>query len=126
MSDLMHEDGYKYSFSPSACAECQARCCTGESGYIYVTKTEAEKIAKHLNLDMKSFVQEYLFKKGYKHSIKERKNGESYECIFYDSKTNGCSIYEARPTQCKTFPFWDYYKTRIEELKLECPGVEEI
>lgn len=123
MSTLMKEDGFSYAFNPSACDTCEGRCCTGESGYIYVTSNEIEKIAGLLKLDTKDFMREYLFKKMYKYSIKEKINGDSYECIFYDSKTNGCKIYEARPLQCKTFPFWDYYKTRVDELKLECPGI---
>ena len=123
MQDLMKKEGYPYLFDPSACADCQGRCCTGESGYIYVTKSEIESIAELLSLEVNEFVSEYLFKKGYKYSIKEREFNGSYECIFYDRETNGCTIYDARPSQCKTFPFWDYYKTRVEELKLECPGI---
>lgn len=84
---------------------------------------EIENISKLLNVNIKDFAQEYLFKKLYKYSIKENKFGESYECIFYDRESNGCKIYEARPLQCKTFPFWDYFKQRVDELKLECPGV---
>jgi uncharacterized protein len=125
MSTLMREKGFNYAFDPSACNECAGRCCTGESGYIYVNHEEIENIASFLKMDTKEFVHTYLFKKMYKYSIKEKKNGESYECIFYDASSNGCTIYEARPTQCKTFPFWDYYKTRVEELKLECPGIRE-
>ena len=125
MSTLIKQDGFKYAFNPSACNDCSARCCTGDSGYIYVSKIEIKAIAKLLKMDEKSFVEKYLFKKMYKYSIKERKNGDSYECVFYDASSNGCSIYEARPNQCKTFPFWDYYKTRVEELQLECPGIIE-
>jgi len=124
MSNIMREEGYSYSFNPTACESCQGRCCTGESGYIYVTKDEILKIAKLLELDVDKFVDEYLFKKGYKYSIKEMKHNDSYECVFYNRESNGCNIYDARPLQCKTFPFWDYYKTRVDELKLECPGVE--
>lgn len=119
----MKEEGFSYSFNPKACESCQGRCCTGESGYIYVTKTEIENIAQLLEIPVREFVQEYLFKKMYKYSIKERKYGDSYECIFYDRESNGCTIYESRPLQCRTFPFWDYYKTRVDELKLECPGI---
>ena len=126
MSTLIKEDGFSYAFNPSACDTCEGRCCTGESGYIYVTKTEIEKIALLLEMDVKEFINGYLFKKNYKYSIKEKKNADSYECIFYDSKTNGCTIYGARPLQCKTFPFWDYYKTRVDELKLECPGILDV
>jgi len=123
MSNVVNKDGYSYGFDISACSTCQGRCCTGESGYIYVTKAEIESIASLLSLDIKEFVKEYLFKKVYKYSIKEIKYDESYECIFYDRESNGCRIYEARPLQCKTFPFWDYYRTRVSELKLECPGI---
>ena len=124
MSNIMREEGYSYNFNPSACETCQGRCCTGESGYIYVTKEEILKIAELLKLEVNEFVKEYLFKKGYKYSIKEIKFNDSYECVFYNRESNGCNIYDARPLQCKTFPFWDYYKTRIDELKLECPGVQ--
>ena len=126
MSTIIKKDGFNYSFDFSACATCQGRCCTGESGYIYVTKSEIESISKLLDIDIKDFVQEYLFKKGYKYSIKERKFNDSYECIFYDRESNGCKIYEARPLQCRTFPFWDYYKNRVDELKIECPGVIDV
>jgi len=126
MSNLIKKDGFNYAFNPSACQSCAGRCCTGESGYIYVTKTEIENIAKLLNLSVEEFVKDYLFKKGYKYSIKELKFGDSYECVFYNRESNGCNIYNTRPKQCRTFPFWDYYKNRIDELKLECPGIVDV
>lgn len=126
MSDLMSQEGYPYTFNPSACESCQGKCCTGESGYIYVTMSEIENIAKLLKIEVKAFAAEYLFKNGYKYSIKEQIHEQSHECIFYDRVTNGCKIYEARPTQCRTFPFWDYFKTRVDELKLECPGISDV
>jgi len=103
---IIKKEGYPYAFNSDACAACQGRCCTGESGYIYVTKAEIFTIAELLNMDVNEFGVKYLFKHGYKYSLKE------------NSK-----IYMARPNQCKTFPFWDYYKTRVDELKLECPGI---
>lgn len=123
MSNIIKQDGYSYSFDANACSTCQARCCTGESGYIHVNSREIEDISKLLGLSIEDFTQNYLFKNGYKYSIKERKFGESYECAFYNRETNGCAVYEARPMQCRTFPFWDYFKNRVDELKLECPGV---
>jgi hypothetical protein len=123
MSNIIKQDGYSYSFDANACSTCSARCCTGESGYIHVNSREIEDISKLLGLSIEDFTQNYLFKNGYKYSIKERKFGESYECAFYNRETNGCAVYEARPMQCRTFPFWDYFKNRVDELKLECPGV---
>ena len=123
MSTIIKKEGYPYAFNQDACATCAGRCCTGESGYIYVTKTEIYKIAELLNLSVNDFGVKYLFKNGYKYSLKEQLHGESYECIFYDRESNGCKIYEARPSQCITFPFWDYFKIHVDELKEECPGI---
>jgi len=123
---VIKKDGYPFAFEASACESCEGRCCTGESGYIYVTKTEALAICEVLGIDIKQLVSQYLFKKGYRYSIKENKIGESYECVFYDREINGCKIYTARPKQCMTFPFWDYFKTRVDELKEECPGIIDV
>ena len=123
MSNIIKKEEYPYAFDTNACATCEGRCCTGESGYIYVTKAEIFAIAEVLEMDVNEFALKYLFKKGYKYSIKENKIDDSYECVFYDRASNGCKIYNARPNQCQTFPFWDYYKTRVDELKLECPGI---
>ena len=123
MSNIIKKESYPYAFDSSACNTCEGRCCTGESGYIYVTKDEIKAIAEVLNLDINELRVKYLFKKGYKYSIQELKYNDSYECVFYDRESNGCKIYDARPSQCKTFPFWDYYKSRVDELKEECPGI---
>ncbi|WP_321777860.1 YkgJ family cysteine cluster protein [Sulfurimonas sp.] len=120
----MQKKGFDYSFDVSACSDCEGRCCTGESGYIYVTKAEIQNISKLLNFKEEDFVKDYLYKKGYKYSIKEIKYDDSYECVFYNRDIKACSIYDERPSQCRTFPFWDYYKTRLDELKKECSGVK--
>ena len=123
---VVTKENYPYGFNSDACTTCEGRCCTGESGYIYVSKAEIIKIAELLKMDVNEFGVKYLFKNGYKYSIKENKINDSYECVFYDSESNGCKIYMARPSQCKTFPFWDYYKTRVDELKEECPGIVDV
>jgi len=123
---VVSKEGFPYGFMPDACATCGGRCCTGESGYIYVNKTEMERIASFLNLEVEELKAAYLYKNGYRYSIKERQVGDEYECVFYDAKENGCMIYAARPVQCRTFPFWDYYKTRVGELKAECPGIVDV
>jgi Fe-S-cluster containining protein len=123
MYALMTEKGYDYSFNPNACESCGGNCCTGESGYIYLNQKEIEAIATFLELSIKDFKEEYLFKNGYKFSIKERIVGVSHDCIFFDRKINGCGIYPVRPTQCRTFPFWSYFKTHKDELQAECPGI---
>ena len=126
MQNIVTKEGFPYGFMPNACATCGGKCCTGESGYIHVNKTEMERIAAFLNIDIETLKSEYLYKHGYKYSIKEREVEGSFECVFYDAKQDGCMIYAARPVQCRTFPFWEYYKNRVDELKRECPGIVDV
>ena len=123
MPDLMRKEGFSYAFNPAKCESCEGRCCTGESGYIYVSQDEILALATLLKLETDDFIEQYLYKKGYKYSLKEVVHEGSYDCIFYNRASNGCGVYEARPTQCRTFPFWDYFKQRVDELKDECPGI---
>ena len=123
MQDLIKKDGFKFSFDALACQNCEGRCCTGESGYIWLKPKEMENIAKLLDMKFDDFTIQYVKKVGYKYSLVEKRNGDSYECIFFDSKLKRCTIYEARPKQCRTFPFWDCFKENIDEVVKECPGI---
>lgn len=123
MSDLMTHEGYSYAFDPSACASCGGNCCTGEGGNIFVSVTEIAAIAALLGMEEGAFRRTYLRKEGYRFSLKEKIVNGSHDCVFFDRSLKGCSIYAARPLQCRTFPFWDYFRTRIDELKTECPGI---
>ncbi|EAL0270841.1 YkgJ family cysteine cluster protein [Campylobacter lari] len=120
---MMCEKGFDYSFDESACEKCGGKCCTGESGYIYANKEELEAIASFLNLSFEAFKEQYLIKVGFKYSFKEAKYENGYRCIFFDTMYKKCLIYKHRPKQCRTFPFWEYFKTHKEELKKECIGV---
>ncbi len=123
MSSIIQKEAYPYAFDADVCASCGGQCCIGESGNIFVTPAEIEKIIAILDIDIATFYKKYLRKQGYKFSLTEQRYGDSYDCIFFQRENGGCEIYEARPLQCRTFPFWDYYKNRVEELKLECPGI---
>jgi Fe-S-cluster containining protein len=47
-------------------------------------------------------------------------------CVFLDERTNLCTVYSARPKQCRTFPFWrglvedGQWTTEAEQV---CEGV---
>ena len=54
-------------------------------------------------------------------SLRERKN---YDCVFLE--TGRCSVYQARPAQCRCYPFWEEIIASEETWKAEsafCPGV---
>jgi Fe-S-cluster containining protein len=121
---MISNEDFSYKFDELKCQECDGNCCIGESGYIWITQEEIEALAKHLNLTVSMTIDKYLFKARYKYSIKEKQlSPTNYACVFFDTTKKQCSIYEARPKQCRTFPFWDYFKDKIDEVKAECPAI---
>jgi len=127
LSNLIKKEGFPYAFEASACDTCAGNCCIGEPGYIWINKQEIDFLAKHLNLSAEEVRTKYLNKKSYKYSIKEVKLAENnYACVFFDLEKRQCSIYEARPTQCRTFPFWEYFKENTQEVYKECPAIKTI
>jgi hypothetical protein len=45
-----------------------------------------------------------------------------FACVALDQKTNQCTIYEHRPEQCRTFPFWPENQEAPEKLRF-CGGI---
>lgn len=123
MAELMKQEGFKYAFDPKACETCAGNCCIGESGYIWVTPANIKDIASFLHVSEDEFITNYLSKIGYRYTIKEQEYNDGYRCIFFDPQKRGCQIYGVRPVQCRTFPFWEHFKNKIDEVEKECPGI---
>lgn len=104
--------------------ECQGtgRCCTsrGEYGFVYVSASDRKRIAAALGLDTRTFTRKYCTKsEGWFHL-----NNPERDCQFLEGKR--CGIYSARPTQCRTWPFWPEHMTPrgwSKEVASFCPGV---
>lgn len=127
MSDLITKDGYNFVFNPNGCNSCNGNCCIGESGYIWINSKEIEELAKFLNLTNEELKTRFLNKIGYKYSIKEVKlTPNNFACCFFDLEKKQCSIYEVRPMQCRTFPFWEYFKTNEKEVYKECKAIKKL
>lgn len=127
MSSLIKKEGFDFAFDSKACETCAGNCCIGESGYIWTSKKEIENIALHLKLSLEEFKSKYIYRVGYKYSIKEVKLDENnFACCFFNLQKKQCLIYEVRPVQCRTFPFWDYFKENIDEVYQECPGIKKV
>ncbi|WP_456380385.1 YkgJ family cysteine cluster protein [Hydrogenimonas sp.] len=124
MSDLITKEGYDFAFDPKACETCAGNCCIGESGNIWVSVQKIPEMAAFLKISPDEFIGRYLKKVGYRFSLREKVVVEGeYDCIFYDREKRRCEIYPVRPLQCRTYPFWDYFKENEEELREECPGI---
>jgi Fe-S-cluster containining protein len=74
-------------------------------------------------LDVALFSKQYVRQVQGRLSLQERViNGEHF-CCFFDPIDCQCTIYQSRPKQCRTFPFWDKFKKAPQALLDECPGV---
>ena len=127
MSNLIKKDGFEFGFDPNGCNSCKGNCCIGESGYIWINAQEMQALAIHLGLPIEELKRIYLNKIDYKFSIKEVKlSSNNFACCFFNLEKKQCSVYHVRPTQCRTFPFWDYFKDNKEEVYKECPAVKKL
>jgi len=116
------------------CTLC-GNCCTGAPGYVLFTPAESEAIAKRLRITVERFIEDYTQDMGMdiagrSRTIREVQTEHGYDCIFLDRTTIPgkavCSLYEDRPTQCRTFPFWPEHIATARDwnrLGKSCEGV---
>ena len=81
------------------------------------------RFAKHFNLSIEHFKKKYCqTTDGYVHLTEKKSlNGK---CLFL--KNYKCTVYESRPSQCRTWPFWnENMNTKIwnEDISVNCPGI---
>jgi uncharacterized protein len=109
------------------CTQC-GDCCSGpDEGYVWVTPEEVLELAAAIGMSdqLGEFEKKFTRKVGSQTSLVEYSDGD---CIFLDPKTRGCSVYTARPVQCRTWPFW---KGNVKTSKAwaqtakSCPGCNQ-
>lgn len=79
-------------------------------------------MAKVLGLTTSAFTRKHCDQSHGAFHLKE--DPKRPECMFL--KNNRCSVYEGRPTQCRTWPFWPEVmnaKAWKKEVGQFCPGV---
>lgn len=106
--------------------ECtrSGRCCRAHGRYdrVYLDDGDARALARHLGLSLSELERRYCwFEDGWRLLRFERR-----ACVFLDRRSGECSIYPARPRQCRTWPFWPQNLDRRvweREIAPFCPGV---
>ncbi len=124
MSAWIPEEGLRFE-----CTACGA-CCTGPPGYVSYTKQEGAALAERFGLSETEFEERYTHETPAGRSLKEVETEHGFDCVFLDRETVPgkavCSVYEERPLQCRTFPWWPEH-LRSERawngLERECEGV---
>jgi Fe-S-cluster containining protein len=114
-----------------ACTMC-GNCCTGPEGYVLFTEEEGDAIAAKLGLTREKFLERYTKQTPLGTSLAEKQSTHGLDCIFLDRETIPgkavCGIYEHRPAQCRTWPFWnEIVATRQswDRANRTCPGINK-
>ncbi len=109
--------------------ECQrcSSCCRHDPGYVFLSEKDINRLTCFLKLKKEDFINKYCktvsvgtFKRI---SIIEKSNND---CWFWDD--NGCKVYEARPLQCRSYPFWFSCLADLNTWNGEeehCPGINK-
>ena len=69
-------------------------------GHVYVTTKDRLLLAEHFGLTETQFRKHYCGKRHGEYHLKD----PEHDCCFLKDKS--CSVYDFRPTQCRTWPFW--------------------
>ena len=113
-----------------SCRSC-SNCCRYESGFVFLTEDDLAALARVKAVAPAEFTSMYCrpveTSDGGRLSLRERNGVDaagrpSNDCIFWK---DGCTVYEARPAQCRTFPFWPEIlasEAAWDENARSCPG----
>ncbi len=114
-----YEQGLHFS-----CTRCSA-CCRYDPGFVFLSEKDLARLVTALGMSYSELIATYCrwipVGNGTEQlSLKERSN---YDCIFWKE---GCTVYEGRPLQCRSFPFWESIVASPETwdaAKADCPGI---
>src|SRR2546425_371953 len=103
--------------------ECQPGCtnCCTQSGYVYLTEEDVDRIAAHLHLDRETFEERYVCRSEDRVRLSMSR---TQACHFL--RAGGCSIHGVKPLQCRVFPYWPENvanRSDWKALRSYCPGI---
>ncbi|MGD0566624.1 MAG: YkgJ family cysteine cluster protein [Candidatus Goldiibacteriota bacterium] len=104
------------------CLKCGTCCAV--PGEVFLTQDEGKKIAALLGMDFNAFKAKHMKKVWRQFILNMPYSGG---CVFWKDKK--CTVYEARPEQCRTFPYWEELKSSHEnwkEIEKYCKGAMKV
>ena len=118
-----NQNSFPFDFNKIACKTCDGKCCRGFTGNVWISMEELERMAATRKMDVASFSKQYVRQVQGRFALQERFINGEYFCCFFDLTDCRCAIYQSRPKQCRSFPFWNHFKKEPQKLLRECPGV---
>jgi Fe-S-cluster containining protein len=103
--------------------ECQPGCteCCRQQGFVYLTEADLQRAAKFLGMSTRAFGRKFVYRT---RNLRRLRVPGKVHCHFL--KDGGCSIHQAKPTQCRAFPFWPELVEKPRAWRKTaafCPGI---
>lgn len=116
-----YENGLRFRCLAPDCVDC----CSGKrgAGFVWVSVDEMLRLAAFLRIEFEAFTRKYVRQSHNRYSLIEKPNRD---CVFL--REGGCSVYDARPGQCRTYPFWPenvVNETAWQTESTQCPGISD-
>jgi len=128
-----------------SCIRC-SNCCRHESGFVFLSWNDVSRLRAALNMEYNEFRETFCrwipSANGTSQlSLREKSN---LDCIFWKTgsaaelntnaqavsglpEAGGCSVYNSRPLQCRSYPFWPSVLKSGKNWKMtgqDCPGMD--
>ena len=114
-----YRDGLRFS-----CTQC-SNCCRFDPGYVFLSRQDVDRLTDFLGISKGAFYSNFC--REINASIVRRISlieKQNYDCIFWED--GKCTVYPARPLQCRTFPFWPQNlinRRTWDSIGKSCPGI---
>jgi Fe-S-cluster containining protein len=109
--------GLRFRCRPG-CTECCLR-----PGFVYLTEADLARAAACVGLAPADFERQHCYRTPNRLRLRVPRGAR---CRFLTA--DGCRIHPAKPTQCRTFPFWPELLDSRREWKAAaryCPGIDD-
>lgn len=97
------------------CLKCPAYCCSYER--IIVEKRDLTRLARHFGVDVETARKRFTKIRENEQVLRHQKDKiYGSVCMFLDTKTRNCTIYDGRPGVCHEYPaqsrcgYYDFLK----------------
>ena len=107
------------------CKRC-SNCCRLSPGYVFLSENDIKDLLAALKIERAKLLDKYCrivnINSFLRISLKEKEN---YDCIFW--KQGYCAVYNKRPLQCRSYPFWSSILSSKKlwlSQKESCPGID--
>lgn len=86
------------------CSNCPGYCCSYP--VIPLNKRDVKRLARHFGISFTKAKAKFTSERDGEKFAMRRKNDEHFGkiCRFFDTENRRCTVYEARPQTCRSYP----------------------